>query len=345
MVVAVSDAPTVSVILPTLNAHPEISRALDSLQDQLYQDFEVVVVDDGSTDGTVELVQGRDDLSIRLIQRDGDPSVAAALNAGIDAARGTFIARQDADDRSPRARLDRQVRFLEMYPDVAVVGSGAHLVDPDGTTRSRRHVPERVEFTDLTGGNELIHGSIMARPAALRSVGGYDESFPHSEDLDLWLRLTDAGHPVRNIDTPLYQLTMDPDSAYASGLRTSKLWGRYAVARVQGEVSDDLRARVEGGDGISAFASTLSDCDRVDIATEVAQEHLRYGNRTAARNLVKAVLAEQRTNGLGVWVTAGLCIAPQPVIDAAVGTVRALKNRRIKKENAAAGVAATADAR
>jgi glycosyltransferase involved in cell wall biosynthesis len=190
----------VSVILPVHNGMPYLPLSIASLLNQTYSNIEVIVVDDGSDDNTGEYLQSLSDSRLRVLREDICRGVVAALSRGLLEARGEYFARQDADDFSHPERLERQVRYLQNHPDIAVVATCAHFVDDDGNpidtdwTRAVRHLHDPAVSPDqlrslLPLTCCLIHGAIMARTSILREAGGYRTKFEWAEDYDLWLRL------------------------------------------------------------------------------------------------------------------------------------------------------------
>jgi glycosyltransferase involved in cell wall biosynthesis len=190
----------VSVILPVHNGMPYLPSSIESMLAQTYSNMEVIVVDDGSNDGTKEYLQSIPDSRMRILREDACHGVVAALSRGLSEARGEFIARQDADDLSHPERLERQVQYLQNHPDVAVVATCADFINDEGNpidtdwTRAVRsqHDPavspgQVRSLLPLTCC--LIHGTVMARTDVLRKAGGYRAEFEWAEDYDLWLRL------------------------------------------------------------------------------------------------------------------------------------------------------------
>jgi glycosyltransferase involved in cell wall biosynthesis len=194
--------PLVSVIIPTHNRCGYLSRAIDSVLNQTYVHFELIVVDDGSTDGTPDLLKtyGRSLREIR--QKNG--GVSSARNTGIRAARGTLIALLDSDDSWLPEKLEHQVAFFEACPQAAIcqteeiwIRNGKH-VNP-----KRRHQKFSGMIFEKTLPLCLVSPSaVMMRPSLFEEVGLFDENLPACEDYDLWLRIA-WKYPVYLVDTPL----------------------------------------------------------------------------------------------------------------------------------------------
>jgi len=206
--------PRVSVLLPVRNGMPYLPEAIESLVTQTFADFELIVINDGSTDGTAAYLEGIGDRRVRVILPGGS-GLAAALNTGLAEARGRYIARQDADDWSRRDRFAIEVAHLDGHPDVALVSSCADYVDGGGrpvdnawtrTVRAQQdpaQTPEQIlRMMPLTCC--ITHGSVMMRADVLREAGGYDQAMEPAEDYDLWLRLL-----------PRHQLVKLPERLYA----------------------------------------------------------------------------------------------------------------------------------
>jgi glycosyltransferase involved in cell wall biosynthesis len=182
---------TVSVVIPAYNRATTIRRAIDSVLAQTWQDFEVVIVDDGSTDTTADVVRAVNDPRVALIQHQQNRGGSAARNTGIRASSAPFIAFLDSDDEWVATKLERQLAvFLRSDDRLALVYTGVDRMTLDGCVT--RHVPSR-RFDlarDLLIKNVIGETSLgMVRRSALDCVGGFDESLPSSQDLDLWLRL------------------------------------------------------------------------------------------------------------------------------------------------------------
>jgi GT2 family glycosyltransferase len=174
-----------------------LQASLDSVLDQSFGDFELVVVDDGSTDDTPQILRSYTDKRIRVIDNPRNLGLTASLNRGLAASRGELLARQDADDVSLPGRLARQVEFLRNNRDVVLLGSAYIRINELGEELGTRNVPtedDEIRWRMLFL-NPYTHSSVMFRTDAARRVGGYRTDYPYAEDYDLWARLA-AAHPV-----------------------------------------------------------------------------------------------------------------------------------------------------
>jgi glycosyltransferase involved in cell wall biosynthesis len=179
----------ISVLIPVRNGARYAREALDSVFAQTVDDFEMIVVDDASTDATPEILASIDDPRLRVIRNDVQRGIAGSLNRGFPLCRGEYIARMDADDLSAPNRFELQCAFLDANPHVGVCGTWVRMF-ADGWHRDRclETDPERIRCT-LVLANTLSHPSAMLRRELfLRHELAYDETFGNSEDYDLWSR-------------------------------------------------------------------------------------------------------------------------------------------------------------
>jgi glycosyltransferase involved in cell wall biosynthesis len=186
-----SPAPTVTVILPTYNRADLLPRALESVLAQTFRDFELLVVDDGSTDSTAELVKKYSDSRIRLLSQPSNMGVSAARNRGLREARGELVAFIDSDDEWLSRKLEEQVSFFrEAENDVGLVYCGSWTTgDPGG---ERRDVPRwEGELGEILTLSNPIHATsgVMVRRNVVKEVGFFDEEIPAIEDFDYWTRI------------------------------------------------------------------------------------------------------------------------------------------------------------
>ena len=195
-----SQSPRVTVFIPVHNRARYICVAVNSILAQTFEDFELLVVDDGSTDETPEVLAAYDDPRVRVVRNDTNRGIPYTRNRGLELARGEYIALLDSDDHSYPQRLARQVAWLDAHPDVVQVGSWCSFMDGDGNMldRIRRQplAPDDIEC-HLMFHCPIINRTVMARTAALRELG-YDESFPRCQDYDMHCRLSDR-HRLANL--------------------------------------------------------------------------------------------------------------------------------------------------
>lgn len=218
-------APTVSVLTSVYNGERWIGETIDGILGQTFGDFEYIIVDDGSTDATPRILAERAarDARISILTNEKNLGITPTHNRGVAAARGEFIARQDADDVSLPTRLEKQVAWLRARPDIVCVTSLIRIVDESG-----RHVgswPDDLEALDpesiarlLPARNCLAHSTSMLRADALKRFG-YNENIKVSEDYDLWLRLAAAGLKMDKIPEVLVHYRASGGSMSALHIR------------------------------------------------------------------------------------------------------------------------------
>ena len=211
----------VSVLLPVRNAGPYLAASLASLWRQTLADFEVLAVDDGSTDGSGEELdaQARREPRLRVLHQPA-AGLPAALNVGLAVARGRWIARHDADDLSHRRRLELQRAFLAAHRRIGVVGCRVRIVPVSSSWVGMRRwaawhntlLTHAQMARELLVDSPLAHGTAMFRRAALERAGGWAErGWP--EDVDLWLRLASAGVRFAKLPQTLYAWRQHMESA------------------------------------------------------------------------------------------------------------------------------------
>ena len=183
-------APAVSVVMAVRNGAAWVAEAIGSVLGQTDGDHELIVVDDGSTDATADVLAGVADPRLRVIRQDA-AGLTRALNRALGLARAELIARLDADDLALPERLARQRAFLAAHPDVGVLGTAAREVDATGAPAGEVRPPrdDAAIRRALIRSNPFVHSSVMARRALLAGVGGYDERVAVGQDYDLWMRL------------------------------------------------------------------------------------------------------------------------------------------------------------
>lgn len=181
-----------SVVLPVYNGAAYVERAVQSVLAQSFTDFELIVVDDGSTDGTADILARLVDPRVRVVSQ-ANKGLSATLNIAIDLCRGAYVARQDHDDLSLPTRLARQVAFLDSHPRCGLLGTRAEIYEGDAPAARYHDHPRSHEALvfGLLFDNPFVHTSVMARTVVLRRLGGYstDPRRQPPEDYELWSRL------------------------------------------------------------------------------------------------------------------------------------------------------------
>ena len=193
--------PKVTVFIPVHNRENYICVAVNSILAQTFENFELVVVDDGSTDRTLEVLNSYTDPRLRVARNTRNQGIPATRNHGLKLARGEYIALLDSDDHAYPERLARQVKFLDANPQITQVGSWCSFMDSDGNMLDKvRRQPLKPEdiHAHLLFHCPVINRTVMARTAALQEIG-YDTAFPRCQDYEMHSRLVMAGHSLANL--------------------------------------------------------------------------------------------------------------------------------------------------
>lgn len=191
-------APTVTVAMSVYNNAPFVGEAIDSILSQSFGDFAFLIINDGSTDGSGDVIDARaaGDARVRVIHQENRGFVAS-LNRLFAEAQSPWIARMDGDDISLPDRLARQMAFIAANPGHAVVGCDAYLIGPDGKRLAKQGggKPQSHDeiHANLEAGPLINHNAAMIARDAVLELGGYRPAYRHCEDYDLWLRLIDTG--------------------------------------------------------------------------------------------------------------------------------------------------------
>lgn len=197
--------PRVSVILSVYNGEKYIKQAIESILHQTFKDFELIIIDDGSTDNTSFVLDGFNDSRIIRVKNEKNIGLVKSLNKGLNIAKGEFIARMDADDVSVSDRFEKQIAYLDKHKDIGVLGTYMEQVDDKGKTLSLFKVPESHKdiLCRMLSGTAIVHASVVMRRNILMSVGSYNPEFLHTEDTELWTRLILKTH-FANLPEVLY---------------------------------------------------------------------------------------------------------------------------------------------
>ncbi len=211
-----SKIPKVSVVTSVYNGEKYISACVQSILDQSFEDFEFILLDNGSTDGTSELLDRIDDPRVRVIHQE-NLGIPQSLNKGIHLACGELIARLDADDVSYPDRLERQVKFMDANPDHVLCGGGYERWI--NGCLSPQTVPLPLNDDDirscLSRYNPIAHSAVVFRKDAFLKAGGYDRHLRFSQDYDLWIKLMKIGKAC-NLDENFGFVRFYEESTFSS---------------------------------------------------------------------------------------------------------------------------------
>jgi len=198
--------PFISVVMSCHNSKKRLKTSIESILDQTYKNFEFIIIDDGSTDDTLDIIRGysASDRRIKIIEKP-NTGLADSLNEGIKIAKGGWIARMDADDVSFVDRFEKQIEFIKKNPEIDVLGTGAVLISPNNEIQNSILLSERHEqiTKDIFKRTIIFHSSVIMKKAFFEKVGGYDTNLLRSQDFDLWLKGIKLGHKYHNLQCVL----------------------------------------------------------------------------------------------------------------------------------------------
>ncbi|HUO83871.1 MAG TPA: glycosyltransferase family A protein [Thermoanaerobaculia bacterium] len=253
-----SPRPRVSVVMPVYNAGPHLDEAVESILGQTLADFEFVILDDGSSDGTGQALQrwAERDTRIRLLRSDAPSGLPASSDRVVSAARAPICARMDGDDIALPDRLERQLEVLDRNPDAVMVSSLWEGIDTAGRkvrSRDRWRLIKRRPFAPFT------HGSIMFRREAYEAIGGYREEANFWEDFEFYLRMSTQGRILVIPDvlfryrfhTVNSRLTTDPRILTAAMNRMQRCADRY---RNREDYGSELTGDLDPAESASSYA-------------------------------------------------------------------------------------------
>ncbi len=187
--------PKISVVMPVYNGGKYLKQSLKSILNQTYKNFELIVVNDGSTDSTAKILTTINDKRLKIIHNIYNVGVAKSLNRGLKIAKGDYIARCDSDDINFKKRFKIQIDFLDKHLSYALVGSNAMLIDEKGKKIKKTSLPatdsqirKKILFR-----NPILHPAVVYRKKLMNKTINYREMFNGAEDYDLWFRLLKIG--------------------------------------------------------------------------------------------------------------------------------------------------------
>jgi glycosyltransferase involved in cell wall biosynthesis len=201
--------PRITVLMPVYNAARFLREAMDSILQQTYRNFEFLIIDDGSTDDSVEIVKSYDDPRIRFFQNEKNLGISATLNKGIDLSRTDLIARMDADDISHPKRLQKQYEYMLVHPECALLSTWCNVITEEKKFVRLERYRTKFYYYNLTFECWMYHPTIMFRKAMIEQVGKY--SMPYSEDYDLFWK-TSTQFRISNLMEPLVDYRLSPTS-------------------------------------------------------------------------------------------------------------------------------------
>ncbi|WP_157971731.1 glycosyltransferase family 2 protein [Halorussus litoreus] len=288
-------SPDVSVLISVYNEEPYVEEAIESILTQTYDDFELVVIDDGSTDGTRARLRNVDDPRMKYVENDRNVGFVRTLNQGLDMCSGKYVARMDADDVARRDRIEKQVRFLESHPEVGIVGSYWENFADETESTQLVTVPE----TDAEiRWNVLLHcpfghPTVLLRRRVLEDKDlRYSPHYSEIEDYELWPRVLKHTQGA-NIPEPLLAHRVHEDSRYQQNL--------VDLLREHDKIA--LRTIREY---VPEFETTQEEVSRLRVLVGGSEEFAPYDPRERTVELVERYLellgefAETHRGGAGL---------------------------------------------
>lgn len=235
-----SPDPHITVLMPAYNAEKYILEAINSVLNQTFTDFELLIINDGSTDATAQIIHSFSDSRIRLINQ-ANQGIAVALNIGLLNARADLIARFDADDICKTNRLEIQSRFLSEHPDHILVGSDADYINIHAdyvfTCHMPAHTAGEIQQLDIEK-CPFIHSAVMFRKKSILEAGGYHTHAFAFEDHLLWSKIIRQGNTC-NLPQALIQVRLNPESvSIDEKWRTKRFHEIKSKAILDGDISD-----------------------------------------------------------------------------------------------------------
>jgi len=199
--------PLVSVLVTVYNRENFLGEAIESIINQTYKNIEIIIVNDGSTDRTEEIIRSymKKDERIILLNNNENIGIPKSENKALAVARGKYIARLDSDDIALPERIQTQVEFMESHPEIGVLGSNAFLIDEVGKVQGQTHLFERhelIHWTMLIRGCPMVHPSVMFRRKIDNEPVFYNENYCAADDWELWSRLINKTK-FQNLRLPL----------------------------------------------------------------------------------------------------------------------------------------------
>lgn len=292
--------PRVSVLMAAYNAMPYLPTAVESVLRQTLKDYEFIIVDDGSSDGTPDYLALLDDPRVRVISQN-NLGLAAALNRGLQECRAEYVARMDADDFSLPERLERMAEFLDANPQIGCLGC---QTAPFGAARigSSLKLPSTHEEVCLAleeGRHAMVHPSVMMRTSLLRHIGGYWGLRACGEEYDLFLRMSEVTQ-LANIGPVLHHMRFHMESMNGRGMKKMRRGIDYARR---------LAERRRAGQQPPDYEEFIQELDRAPVHLRLA-EAIDACARSSYRAGIGDMYGRRRLRG-GIKVALAAALAPQ----------------------------------
>jgi len=280
--------PKISVIMSVYNGEKYLNKAIESTLTQTFRDFEFIIVDDGSTDSSLRIIESYKDERIILRKNIINIGLTKSLNRALRMAKGEYIARQDADDISLPNRLKEQFIQFENNPDLALLGTGSYLINEQGGIL-RKEIPLKNPKTALNKHNQFVHGSVMFRKEIINELGAYNTLFRYSQDYELWLRIA-KHYQIANITHPLYKKRRHAGSVQAMKRNEGALYHLLGQRMIEKGIDKDLLIIIKR-EGIKSFSGYLNKKEMIYLHKTIARAYMAHGDSPLAREEYKKVLS------------------------------------------------------
>ena len=205
--------PLVTVLMPVYNGEKYLEEAIKSILNQTFKDFEFLIINDGSTDNSVKIIESFNDPRLRLIHNESNLGLIKTLNKGLKLSNGKYIARMDCDDISLPKRLSIQVRFMEKHQEIGVCGSWVKIIGLEQSFINKYPQKHKEARAYLLFNTPFAHPAVVVRKELVQKYQlEYNENYKHAEDYELWSRIIDYTK-ISNIPKVLLHYRMHPESA------------------------------------------------------------------------------------------------------------------------------------
>ena len=292
--------PRISVVMSVFNGLPYLRKAIDSILCQTFDDFEFIIVDDGSTDGSANVIRAYHDDRIVLVERQHEGFIDG-INFAVEMARAELVSRMDADDISLPDRLQTQYDWMRQNPGVGVLGTGFELIDSEGVTTSRgfgcpgAHEEILRNILSFQGGVSMVHPSVTLWRDCIKRAGGYHRRFEVCEDTDLWLRISEFAelHVIPDVLLLLRKHSGNVSVTRSQTQLLNTLCSRLCYWRRQEGLPDPSLGSDEAWEDLRTFVADVMSKRGLNIAYEAwVSLSTRFGARDSIRRcwpVLKAV--------------------------------------------------------
>jgi len=288
--------PKISVVMPVYNAEKYLRESIDSILNQTFKDFEFIIINDGSTDSSLEIIKYYNDSRIHIVDQD-NTGLAKALNNGIALSTTEFIARMDADDIAMPERLGKQYHFLSNNPKYIIVGSNAENIDVDGNyvyTTSQKITDNNLR--GMLPCTPFIHPSVMFRKDIYYKAGKYPEYMLKAQDTVLFNRMAKFGK-IANLPESLMKYRIVPTS---NSLRSRE--GRKRIHAITSKAILKNEISSDDYEFLKTLTSNRNSKERLaNYHLHLAKKYLwnNYNSRLARENIFKSFKIKKRINTVG----------------------------------------------